>query len=166
MKRHGEDYGEVQRAMPLFDRTPSIDRTARRADPFVDSLLDPSSDEYRLMSVLAKHRGRENPAPLASLRLAMAELTRMEWSERDIKALVERLRLDHGVKVGSRRSDPFGYFLCVDAEDVRTAIEPYTKQIFSMLRVMHVFCTRAERLEFAGQIRLALEKGEAADERK
>lgn len=153
--RHHEDYGERAMAMPLFDH---VDRAARRADPFVDSPLDPSSDEYRLMAVLAKHRGREHPAPLASLRLAMNELTRMEWSERDIKALVERLRLDHGVKIGSRRSEPFGYFVCVDAEDVRVAIEPYRKQVFSMLRVMHVFCSRAERLEMAGQIRLALAK--------
>jgi hypothetical protein len=156
--RHHEDYGEVEPSMPLFEH---VDRVARRADPFIDSALDPTSDEYRLMSILAKHRGREHPAPLASLRLAMNELTRMEWSERDIKALVERLRLDHHVKIGSRRSEPFGYFLCVDAEDVRVAIEPYTKQILSMLRVMHVFCSRAERLELAGQLRLVLEKGES-----
>lgn len=161
--RQHEDYGERAASMPLFDRV------ERRADPFVDSGLDPSGDEYRLMSILARHRGRRNPAPIASLRLQMNELTQREWSERDVKSLVETLRLDHHIKIGSRRSEPFGYFLCVDAEDVREAIEPYKKQIFSMLRVMHVFCSRSERLEMAGQVRLALaapadKKGESDGE--
>lgn len=150
-RQHG-DYGEQMAAMPLFDRI------ERRAEPFIESRLEPSSDEYRLMSILAKHRGRDNPASIAELRGQMADLGRREFSEREIKDLVEKLRLDHGIKIGARRAEPFGYFLCVDAEDVRVAIEPYKRQIFSMLRVMHVFCPKNERLEMAGQIRLALEE--------
>jgi hypothetical protein len=152
----GDFYGGADRTpAPLFDR-PQFDRAERRADPFADSRLEPDSDEYRLMAILARHRGRANPCPLASLRMQMAGLARREFSEREIKGLVERLRLDHSIKIGSRRSEPFGYFLCVDAADVAEAIEPYKKQIFSMLRVMHVFCSKAERLELAGQARLAL----------
>ncbi len=130
--------------LPLFEHAELPD------DPFADSAFPASDQERRIAALIWQSRGRENPVALADL----CKVTSLR--EREIKAVVERLRVDHGIPIGARRQKPFGYFIVVDAEDARLAVEPYAKQIFSMLRVLRVFTKRNRRLwkEFAGQIRL------------
>ncbi len=135
---------KVTKQLPLFGHVTLPN------NPFADSAFPPGDQERRVAALIWQYRGRENPVSLADL----CKVTSLH--EREIKGVVERLRVDHGIPIGARRRKPFGYFIVVDAEDARLAVEPYAKQIFSMLRVLRVFTKRYRRIwvEFAGQLRI------------
>lgn len=139
-----EEGGEL----PLFAAVP--------LEPARPGLLDasklPATDaERRVAELLEPHQGRENPLPLA----ALCEATAM--TEREVKGVIERLRSDHHVRIGARRTPPAGYFIVVDAADAEVALKPYREQVMTMLRTMRLFMTEADRQQLAGQLRLALE---------
>lgn len=132
---------------PLFD--------GKAEDPFASSPFPPSPFERYLGELIArKFRGRECPASIHRLRLMTGK------TEREIKATIERLRRDHRLCIGARRTRPVGYFLVIDEEDLEAALHSYRSQIFTMLRTIRLLASRAKWLEFRGQMRIEMEGGD------
>lgn len=125
-------------AGPLFDE-PAV-------DPFAGSKVTPDAVEKVVAGLIWQHQGRENPLPLAKL----SEVTGR--SERDVKAVVEQLVVTHRLRIGARRQMPWGYFVIVDAEDLRVACEPYESQIFAMWRRLRILRSPMEMKELLGQL--------------
>ena len=117
---------------------------------FAESRIPPSDAERRVAAVIWQHQGRRKPVPLRTLCKTVA------MSEREAKGVVERLRMDHGIKIGASRREPVGYFIIRDTEDVVLSLGPFKSQIFTMLRTFRRLATPAMYRELAGQIRLEL----------
>lgn len=128
-------------------------------DPFAGSGFPATDAEKRIASLIWQHRGRRNPVSIAELQRFMA------MDDRSVKAVVEKLRKDHRLPIGARRTEPAGYFVVVDAEDEKEALEPYWRQILSELETVRSFTSKRTRLELAGQCRLVLEREEEGGKR-
>ena len=129
---------------PLFEE--------RAANPFASSPFPASPFERYLGELIAsKFRGRECPASIHRLRSLTGK------TEREIKATIERLRCDHRMRIGARRTSPVGYFLIVDAQDAEEALKPYRGQVFTMLRTIRALASPRMWLEFSGQMRIELD---------
>lgn len=106
-----------------------------------------------ILSLLGHAVGHRNAVSRKALQIATG------LSERAVKQSIERLKA-RGEKIGCIRSEGGGYFLMVTAEDVAIGEAPYRKQALTMLRRLRQSMTPAERLEFAGQARMALVGGD------
>lgn len=115
---------------------------------FADSPAPASADEKLLAGILQHYRGRSKP-------LARVAIERMTgWTERRVKQVVEALRMNHHLPIGSTRSEPHGYFWIVTAEDHDAAWAPYRAQVLKMWRLLAVQCRRGWLVELHGQLRL------------
>ena len=131
---------------------PLFARKREPADPFAESPFPPTDLERRVgVLIQAEHRGRDNPVSLDELKGLLG------LSEREIKKVIERLRSDHRMRIGARRTPPVGYFLVVDAADATEALKPYRRQVLTMLRTMRVLADRRQWLEWKGQLRIEME---------
>ena len=132
---------------PLFE--------GKGKDPFSASPFPPTPAERHLGELIARSfRGRSSPASIQRLRSLTGR------KEREIKAMIERLRCDHRMRIGARRTSPVGYFLIVDAQDAEEALKPYRGQVFTMLRTIRALANPQMWLEFRGQLRIELEGGD------
>ncbi len=86
---------------------------------FSDSKIEPSDAERRVAGALWVYKGRKNPIALRTLASVCA------MGERELKGVIERLRLDHGLKIGASRREPVGYFVVMDYEDASVALAPF-----------------------------------------
>ena len=125
-------------------------------DIFADSKIPASDAEKRVAGVLWGYKGRSNPIALRTLA-AVCNI-----GERELKGVIERLRNDHGLRIGASRRDPAGYFVVVDREDALLALASFKSQIFTMLKTYRRLATPGLFQELSGQIRMELadEKGE------
>ncbi len=141
-----DDFGQrTERTVngPLFGARPGA------ADgPFARSLVVPDAHETVVAAMIWRHQGREKPIALASL------VTAVGLSEREVKAIVEQLVVTHKMRIGARRAEPWGYFIVVDAADLKVAVAPYQHQIFSMWQRLRVLLSAPELRELLGQLRI------------
>ncbi|MBI1353250.1 MAG: hypothetical protein GC160_02810 [Acidobacteria bacterium] len=115
-----------------------------------------SGAEGAVGMILRRHRGRMNPVS----RRAIEKATGL--SERDVKAAIASLAADHDWRIGRLRGSPGGYFIVETQEDAEAAWTGYERQMVTMARRLRAALPRARRLEFAGQLRVALlEEGES-----
>lgn len=135
---YGEDFG------PLFEQNNDA--------IFTQSQFRPTPMEKLVAELIAQHKGREHP--ISNRRLQ--ELTHL--SERDVKDIVEVLVCQHQARIGGRRGNPCGYFLVVDAEDLKMAVKPYRSQIRRMAQRLRVLEGREAVVELLGQMRLEVER--------
>ena len=118
-------------------------------DPFAVSAIPASADERAIAELIWPHKGRGNP-------VALKDLCRLhETGEREIKAIIERLRRDHGLRIGASRK--LGYFVIQDAEDAEVALKPFRRQIFTMLKTFRRLATPSMFRELSGQLQLELD---------
>jgi hypothetical protein len=128
---------------------------AREEGPFADSVVTPDARERAVAGILWTHQGRGNPVSIARLKMATG------WSEREIKGIVEQLVVTHRMKIGGKRSEPVGYFVVADREDLEAAVRPYRDQIIAMWRRLRVLLGPHALRELHGQ--LAIGEGDGTD---
>lgn len=108
--------------------------------------------ERQMLEALRWHKGAANPVKLAELA------ARLGVGDRDVKALAKMLVESHDIPVGARRDPPYGYFLCVTAEDYATARRPLHHEALSLLRRLKRLKPTHRLLELYGQLELAIEQ--------
>lgn len=116
--------------------------------PFAQSQIQPSAEEVMVASLIWRQRGRSKPISIARVR----ELT--NYSERQIKGIVEQLIVTHRMRIGGRREEPAGYYMIETAEDLATAVGPYRAQIIAMWRRLRVLLQPQALRELLGQLKL------------
>jgi hypothetical protein len=145
-RRDADDYGSAvdpQGPGPLFERVEG---------PFSRSKITPSREELMVACLIWQHCGRNNPIAIADI-IAKSGVATVK-TERQVKDVVEQLRLTHRILIGAKREAPFGYFRVMDAEDLEVAVRPYKHQIRAMGRVLRAMLPQAEVSEFFGQLQL------------
>ncbi len=125
--------------------------------PFDRSSYPATPVETRVATLIWSRRGRGSPISINDI----CRLTNLKT--REVKDVVEGLRMDHRMRIGALRTSPGGYFIVETAEDAEAALRPYRKQVFTMLKVIAVLADKQQRMEFAGQLRIAWKE---ADERE
>jgi len=142
------DFVSAEDAMgPLFERA----GVERDGGPFAASKVTPERKERVVAELIWRHQGRGNPVSIAMLTKATG------WTDREIKAIVEQLVVTHRMRIGAKRSEPVGYFVVADAEDLAAAVGPYRDQVFAMWRRLRVLMEPRALRELHGQ--LVLERG-------
>lgn len=129
-----------QIAGPLFAQIRAED------GPFAASKVEPTELERVVAEMIWSHKGRANPISRERISKATGH------GERDIKAIVAELVLTHRMKIGASRSEPVGYFVVMDAEDLEAAIGPFRDQIIAMWRRLRVLCEPRALRELHGQL--------------
>ena len=109
--------------------------------------------DQSVWSILRSHRGHENPISRRKLQQYVG------ISDRAVRYSIERLK-QRGEKIGCLWQRDGGYFVMVTLEDVERGERQYRQQALTMLRRLRESMSPAERLEFAGQARMALVGGE------
>lgn len=93
-------------------------------------------------------RDSSHPLPLSEI---------CDWthlSPREVKGIIERLRLDRRLAIGSSRKKPSGYYICKSTEEVDNTIQPMFRQAIQMLRVVRAVAGKERLREWMGQARL------------
>ena len=141
--------------------TTFADRASARAKDVIANIgcpWPPSELQRRVLGYMLYSQGKAKAMPLGLLG------ERLKQSPRQIKELVQELRLNFGVQIcASRDGDAGGYYLAETAAEVEESIQLMWNQAITMLRV----CRRMrgpehELREMLGQIELELGR-EAGD---
>ena len=85
-------------------------------------------EALRLLKLLRWHCGAARAIPLREV----AE--KLSLGDRELKEMAKVLTEDFGIPVGARRQRPYGYFLCVTAEDLELAAQVYIHELISLAR--------------------------------
>jgi hypothetical protein len=150
--------GSFERVDQIAGRVqPSLGRESRPymetagAAAIVANLTYPARE---VGAIILDHRGEANA-------ISIAEIAQMLWTqashaaaERAIKAAVRELRRA-GVKVGSRRTEPVGYFMIQTTQELSATVRPLLRQAVDELRTIEALTGRGFfTAELEGQMRL------------
>jgi biotin operon repressor len=113
--------------------------------------LEPKARE--LLQVLRYHKGPQNPCSGQKLS------EQLKVDERGVKQYARTLCMDWGIPVGANRQPPYGYYLCVTAEDRMRASRHFVHQAVAELARARAYQPERTMLELLGQAEL--EKGTA-----
>ncbi len=148
------ESGRVEGHPSLYESHESIalmlrsGRSSRRG-------VEIETKEHLVVKALAEALGRERAVP-------RKEITRLTGlSEREVKGVVERLRYQHGLKVGSDRRR-WGYYWIESADELADTAVPFLRQALTMLKTYDALTDGKHAfhrllLEKAGQVKLRLE---------
>jgi hypothetical protein len=140
----------------------SLDQSATLDRLITDILMGregpwPVSDKQRaFLHLITWHKGASHALPLASIA------DKLKMPAREVKAMVKELVEQFALPIGASRQEPYGYFLCVTAEDVELAIRPLESEVISLARRIRALGGEKRLAEFAGQLQLQLDKKGAA----
>jgi hypothetical protein len=115
-------------------------------------------EQYELLKILRTHQGAAHAIALGRI------CEQMGVTPRQVKELVQDLRLNFGVQIAaSRDAEAGGYFIAGTEAEVEQSIQQMWHQAITMLRV----CRRMRgpqhtTQELLGQLRIELEKETAA----
>lgn len=121
------------------------------ADPALDGV--PHARE--LLLILRYHKGPKNPRSGHELE------AQLKVGERELKQLARTLTMEFGVPVAANRQPPYGYYICVTAEDRRRASRPLIHQAVAELARARAYQPEKTMLELLGQAELEKEKESA-----
>ena len=105
-----------------------------------------------LMEILKFHKGSNHAKPLADLAASL------QVADREIKSLVKLLVEDFDIPIGASRQKPWGYFICVTADDRELARRPLVHELTSLARRIKALDGEHELREVMGQLKLEMEK--------
>jgi hypothetical protein len=110
--------------------------------------------QYELLALLCGHQGIGRSVPLAAI------CERMQLRPREVKDLVQDLRLNFGVQIAaSRDGETGGYFIAATQQEIEDSISAMWKQAITMLRVCRAMRGPQHTVhELLGQVRLELEQ--------
>jgi DNA-binding IscR family transcriptional regulator len=136
--------------------TTFADRVMDRVDEVLSNReckWPPSEDQRGLLGMLKARRGRERAMPIGEIS------ERLKITPRQVKDLVQDLRLNFRVQIGaSRDSNEGGYFLGNTREEMVVSSTQMLHQAVTMLRVVSVMRSEHDTEDLITQIRLALTK--------
>ena len=142
--------------MPHDLFTTFADRVMDRVDEVLSNReckWPPSEDQRRLLGMLKARRGRENAVPIGEI------CERLRMTPRQVKDLVQDLRLNFRVQIGaSRDASEGGYFLGTNREEMVASSNQMLHQAVTMLKVVHVMRAEHDSEDLLRQVRLALEE--------
>jgi hypothetical protein len=134
--------------------TTFADRVMDRVDEVLSNReckWPPSEDQRSLLGLLKARRGRERAMPIGEV------CERMKITPRQVKDLVQDLRLNFRVQIGaSRDAADGGYFLGNTREEMVVSSTQMLHQAITMLRVVHVMRAEHDTEDLLRQVRLAL----------
>lgn len=114
-----------------------------------------TTEEREILLILRWHKGASNAKPLADFA------AKLNLSPRSMKQHIRNLAVTHKLPIGGSRQEPYGFFLCVTAEDIEVALRPIWNEIKSLLQRAHAVGDRQRVLEMLGQM-----QEEFSDERR
>jgi hypothetical protein len=120
-------------------------------------LADPAlgAKARELLLILRYHKGPKNPRPLQELS------EKLHVGERELKQLARTLTMDFGIPVGANRQPPYGYYLCVTAEDRQLASRHHVHQAMAEFQRARALRPELTMRELLGQAEL--EKGKDSE---
>ncbi|QHN04390.1 hypothetical protein FTO74_14235 [Granulicella sp. WH15] len=127
---------QTARTVPVEDDlfTTFADKVLRRVDEVIESRRckwTPRHGHIRLLQLLRSHQGKSRAVSLESLARTM------NFTPRELKDIVQDLRLNFGVQLGaSRDSEAGGYYLVATEEESIESTAQMLHQATSMLRVV------------------------------
>ena len=107
-----------------------------------------------LLMILRWYKGAHNARPLAEIA------AKLKVSDREVKQHAKTLTEEYGIPVGGSRQQPYGYFLCVTAEDYAAARRPYVHEVRSLVERLKFHQPSQRLMEILGQLRAELGEGE------
>ncbi len=110
---------------------PAPDNLPLFGGPFEDSNGTPTPTEKEVAELIWA-ASRTQPIPLKTIAW------RVELSDREVKGIVEQLRITHHCQIGASREEPSGYFWIRSEADREVAVRPYREQLLSMMRTLRV----------------------------
>lgn len=114
-----------------------------------------SANERQLLGILKAHVGRENAIPIDRI------CERMRIADREVKDIVQGLRLNFKLQIGASRSGTGGgYYLGRTQEEMVESSSQMLNQAFTMIRVVAAIRGHSDATEFLGQLRQELLKKE------
>ena len=109
-----------------------------------------------LIEILARHLGHDRAVAIRNLGPQL--YGDGDPHDREIKALVRELRRA-GLKIGSKRTEPAGYFMITNARELAATIAPLLRQAIDELRTIEALTGRGYYArELEGQMRLLGER--------
>jgi hypothetical protein len=135
----------------------AIDPVAALEKIISQVLADPALEAHarELLLILRYHKGPQNP------RAGQELAAQLNICERELKQLARTLLMDHGVPVGANRHPPYGYYLCVTAEDRQRASRHHIHQGAAEFARARALQPERTMLELLGQAELKKEKESA-----
>lgn len=107
--------------------------------------------ERSMLMVLRGHKGPKNAIQISALG------PRIEQTDRGVKATAKALIEEFGAPIGASRQEPYGYYLCVTADDIEQACRPLEGEFFSLAKRLKALRGGARLIELLGQLRLDVE---------
>jgi hypothetical protein len=121
----------------------------------------PLADLQReVLRAMLFHPGAARAIPLRDPLAKVARSLKDAPAERDVKDAVRSLVVDFKVRIGSSRSQPWGYYLITSVEEARDAAHPFIEEIKKLAQRVRVLLDPHDLAEFENQLSLA-EKKEA-----
>jgi hypothetical protein len=118
----------------------------------------PTPQQLALLRCLRPRLGLQNALPASDLCILVGV------TPRELKELVQDLRLNFGVQIGaSRDAASGGYYIISSEQESIAATAPMIHQAVAMLRVVKVMRKLQDTAELMGQIALQLKEAEAQD---
>lgn len=111
--------------------------------------LDPR--ERAMLGLLRHCKGPKSAIPISELA------PKLRASERTVKATAKALIEDFNLPIGASRQEPYGYYLCVTADDIEQAARPIRNEILSLAKRYKALRGGARLIELLGQLRLDVE---------
>jgi hypothetical protein len=99
------------------------------------------------------HRGADNAIPIRELR------SRLKLSDRDIKAIVRKLRISFHLPIGSSKdATEGGYFLILTAEDQAVFDRSFLDQVRAQIQAHRCVAGPQRTSELLGQLQLEVQR--------
>ncbi len=134
-----------------------------RFERFERELLDPLrahalSDVEKLVASALLDASKESPVSNERLRDLVGAELRIVIDEREMKAVILRLREEHLFPIMAVKANPGGYWWCGSAEEMKAYYERVRKESISRLATVSKLI-KVNFPELAGQLGLDFEKG-------
>ena len=102
---------------------------ARSLSRVVDSLFSPA--ELQIRELILARRGKQNALPIRDILKGLDQ----RWSDRDVKAVVEKLRMLNKLPIVASKSPPYGYFIPATAEEIDEAYDRYVTEGIALFKI-------------------------------
>jgi len=134
-----------------FERSKMILTIAEMLGAFERSKMIPTIQEAFVAWTIWPRQGRQDPITIAAI-IQEARGRVPALNARQVKQIVQQLRVTHRCPIGARREKPAGYFWIVDAEDLEAGLGPYRAQVIEGWRVLRAIAPREWVQELHGQL--------------
>ncbi len=131
--------------------TPTIEELLR-ARPILSDLLSP--EDLMVARIIQSHVGKEAAIKIKDIMAALGE----GWTERDVKAALEKLRTLAAMPIIGSKEPPYGLFLPATAEECDEAFDRYVREGIKLFMIAKLVKPSANLVQhLRGQFELTTE---------